>query len=234
MYPVAILAGGLATRLRPLTDRTPKSLVDVGGKPFVIRQLEYLRGQGITEITLCIGHLGYMIQDVVGDGQKIGLKVTYSDDGSKPLGTGGALLNAINNLGKDFFVLYGDSYTPIQLDSVQRAYQASGMPALMTIIENNDQWDKSNVLYRDGRIVAYSKRLPQHDMKHIDYGVSIMSSRALGQWSDCETFDLSEVYEGIASQSQLSGYLVKKRFYEIGTPRGLLETREYIKLRERT
>jgi ADP-glucose pyrophosphorylase len=94
MYPVAILAGGLATRLRPLTEVIPKALVDVAGKPFIVRQLSYLREQGISHVVLCVGYLGHMLKDVVGNGENFGLNVSYSEDGSTLLGTGGALSKA--------------------------------------------------------------------------------------------------------------------------------------------
>src|SRR5260221_1455348 len=111
-FPVAILAGGLATRLRPVTDKIPKSLIEVAGKPFIARQLDYLRGQGISRVVVCIGHLGKQIQVVIGDGRAFGLTIHYSADGAIPLGTGGALKRALPLLGERFFVLYGDSYLP--------------------------------------------------------------------------------------------------------------------------
>ena len=111
--PVAILAGGLATRLRPVTEDTPKALLDVAGKPFVVRQLEYLRQQGIVRVVLCVGYLGEQIRAVVGDGSALGLEVLYSWDGPQLLGTGGALRHALSALGEQFMVLYGDSYLPI-------------------------------------------------------------------------------------------------------------------------
>ena len=111
--PVAILAGGLATRLRPITEKIPKSLVDVAGEPFIVRQLDYLFRQRVRDVVLCIGYLGEMIEAVVGDGSRFGLRVSYSIDGPILLGTGGALRRAAPLLGEAFFVLYGDSYLPV-------------------------------------------------------------------------------------------------------------------------
>ena len=157
MLPVAILAGGLATRLRPITQTIPKALIEVAGKPFIDHQLRYLKKQGIRQVVLCIGYLGEMIQEVVGDGSAFGLHVTYSPDGRVLLGTGGALRQALPVLGEDFFVLYGDSYLPVNFLAVQEAYKASKKPALMTVLLNGDRWDKSNVVFEGGRLVEYNK-----------------------------------------------------------------------------
>ena len=156
MLPVAILAGGLATRLRPITQTIPKALIEVAGKPFIHHQLDYLKKQGIEQVVLCIGYLGEMIQEVVGDGSTFGLRVIYSPDGPVLLGTGGALRQALPMLGEDFFVLYGDSYLPVDFRAVQEAYLASHQPALMTVLKNGDRWDKSNVLFDQGRLVEYN------------------------------------------------------------------------------
>ena len=175
MYSVAILAGGLATRLCPLTEVIPKALVDVAGKPFIVRQLGYLREQGISHVVLCIGYLGYMVQNVVGSGESFGLKVSYSEDGPTLLGTGGALRKATSYLSDEFFVLYGDSFLPVNFSAVQTAYQLRKQPALMTVIKNLDQWDKSNVLFVEGQLIEYNKRKPRAEMAYIDYGLGAVS-----------------------------------------------------------
>src|ERR1700674_3091701 len=133
-FPVAILAGGMATRLRPISENVPKSLIEVAGQPFVIRQLRYLGTQGIDRAVLCVGHLGDQIEAIVGNGSEFGLQVTYSFDGPKLLGTGGALRQALPLLGEYFFVLYGDSFLPVDFGSIQQAFVASTRPALMTVL----------------------------------------------------------------------------------------------------
>lgn len=110
MIPIAILAGGKGTRLGPLTDHTPKSLMDVNGQPFILRQLALLKRHGYTQVVLLTGHLGEQIRDVVGNGAAYGMQVEYSDDGGDPIGTAGAVRQALRRLGERFFVLYGDSY----------------------------------------------------------------------------------------------------------------------------
>ena len=227
MLPVAILAGGLATRLHPITQTIPKALVDVAGQPFILRQLAYLHMQGIREVVLCVGYLGEMIEAVVGDGDRIGLKVRYSHDGPILLGTGGALKKAVPLLGDDFFVLYGDSFLPIDFVAVQQAYLASGQRALMTVLQNANQWDTSNVLFTDGRLVEYNKRSPRAAMFHIDYGLGLLAAEVFSNYPATETFDLADVYQDLSRQGRLCGMEVYQRFYEIGSHTGLQETETY-------
>lgn len=225
--PVAILAGGLATRLRPIAERIPKALLDVAGKPFVIRQLDYLRRQGIKRVVLCIGYLGEQVETVVGNGSVWGLEVRYSWDGPRLLGTGGALRQALPKLGEHFFVLYGDSYLPVDFRAVEKAFNESGKPALMTVLNNDDQWDRSNVLFRDGRIAEYNKRVPRPEMSHIDYGLGVLSASVFSTLPDNTPSDLADIYHWLSVQGLLAGHEVFQRFYEIGSKQGLEETIEY-------
>lgn len=227
MLPVAILAGGLATRLRPITKTIPKALVEVAGEPFICRQLEYLHAQGIRRVVLCIGYLGEMIEAVVGDGSRFGLEVLYSMDGPVLLGTGGALKQALPLLGEQFFVLYGDSFLPIDFGAVELAFLESKKAALMTVLENGDRWDKSNVLFRDGELVEYNKHAPRPEMEFIDYGLGVLSNRVLEVYPAGQAFDLAEVYHALSLRGQLAGYEMKERFYEIGSHDGLKEAETY-------
>lgn len=232
MFSVAILAGGLATRLRPITERIPKALVEVAGKPFIVRQLEYLRDQGIRRVVLCIGYLGEMIQTVVGNGERSGLQISYSPDGATLLGTGGALKKALPLLGEHFFVLYGDSFLPVDFSAVQQAYAQSGQQALMTVLKNSDRWDKSNVLFANGKILEYNKRAPRPDMAYIDYGLGVVSAQVLSSLPGQQPFDLADVYQSLSLQGQLAGLEVHERFYEIGSHSGLNEAEEYFSIKE--
>jgi MurNAc alpha-1-phosphate uridylyltransferase len=227
MLPVAILAGGLATRMHPATQTIPKSLIEVAGRPFIDHQLELLRAEGIKQVVLCVGYLGEMIESHIGDGERFGLSVRYSFDGEKLLGTGGALRRALPLLADDFFVLYGDSYLEIDYAAVQAAYRASAKPALMTVFRNEGQWDTSNVLFDGEKIVRYDKRNPTADMKYIDYGLGIVSSDLLKHQS--EAFDLADIYAELVAKGRLAGFEAKKRFYEIGTPSGLALTEGHLK-----
>lgn len=233
ILPVAILTGGLATRLRPITEKIPKALVDVAGKPFVVRQLEYLKQQGIIRVVLCVGHLGEQLEAVVGDGSAFGLDVRYSWDGQRLLGTGGALRQALPLLGEKFFVFYGDSYLPIDFPAVEREFLASGKPALMTVLKNGNRWDKSNVLFRDGRLVEYNKRAPRSEMAHIDYGLGVLSASVFDSSPANEIFDLADTYHDLSLRGLLAGHEVFERFYEIGSRDGLSEAVEYFRKRDK-
>jgi NDP-sugar pyrophosphorylase family protein len=227
MLPVAILAGGLAKRLRPITETIPKALVDVAGEPFILHQLRFLRAQGVQKVVLCVGYLGEMIQALVGDGVRLGLDVTYSHDGLVLLGTGGALRKAQPMLGKHFFVLYGDSFLPLDFAPVEKAFFISGKLALMTVLKNGDRWDKSNVNFADGELLEYNKNDPKPSMNYIDYGLGVIDSRILQDEGLAGVFDLATLYSKLSLQGQLAGYEVQKRFYEIGSHIGLQDTELY-------
>ncbi len=228
MLPVAILAGGLATRLRPLTSTIPKALVEVAGKPFIRHQLAHLKGQGISEVVMCTGYLGEMIEAEVGHGSEFGLKVSYSPDGEKLLGTGGALKRALPMLGEAFFVLYGDSFLPIDFAAVKNDFIASGKPALMTVLKNDNRWDKSNVVYRDSKLIEYNKQQTRPEMEHIDYGLSIVRREVFDNTPDQEPFDLAGLYHQLSVTGQLAGHEVYQRFYEMGSFEGLKETEAFL------
>ncbi len=221
--PVAILAGGLATRLRPLTETMPKVLLPVAGKPFLAHQLDLLRGQGIKRVVLCVGYLGEMIERDFGDGRDWGVHLEYSFDGPVLLGTGGALKKTLPLLGEEFFVLYGDSYLPIDFGPVADCFHRSGKLGLMTVFHNRNQFDTSNVWFADGEIKVYDKKNRLPEMQHIDYGLSVLSAAAFGDYPADRPFDLAEVMRSLVATKQLAGFEVQERFYEIGSPSGLAE-----------
>ena len=227
--PVAILAGGLATRLRPITETIPKALVDVAGKPFIVRQLDQLRAQGVRRVVLCVGYLGDQIEAVVGDGAAAGLSVAYSQDWPDLLGTGGALKKALPLLDARFLVLYGDSYLPIDFVAVEQAFLRSKKPALMAVQHNADRWDKSNVLFKDGMILEYNKRAPRAEMAYIDYGLGALSAEVFVGEADAQPLDLADIYHRLSVSGTLAGYEVQERFYEIGSHQGLMETEQYFR-----
>jgi NDP-sugar pyrophosphorylase family protein len=221
--PVVILAGGLATRLRPITEKIPKALVKVAGRPFLAHQLALLRSNQVREVILCVGYLGEMIQETFGDGSEHGLGIWYSYDGPELLGTGGAIRKALPLLPQAFLVLYGDSYLPIDYQAVAQAYAKSGQAALMTVFANQDAWDKSNVWFEQDEIKLYSKKKRLPEMRYIDYGLSVCS-RALFEGESVErAFDLAALFERLSEKHELAGFEVHQRFYEIGSPQGLQE-----------
>lgn len=224
MLPLALLAGGLAVRLRPHTLKVPKALIEVAGEPFIAHQLRLMRREGIGRVVLCVGYLGEQIEAYVKDGGQFGLSVDYSYDGPHLLGTGGALRKALPSLGPQFLVMYGDSWLDTDFAPIVAAFRNSGKPALMTVFRNEGRWDVSNVWYRDGVIKRYDKveRAPQ--MQHIDWGLSAVTADLLARQAADTAFDLAEIYAALARDGQLAGYEVATRFYEIGSTDGLRET----------
>lgn len=227
--PVAILAGGLATRLHPITETIPKALVDVAGKPFIHHQLELLRAAGIQRVVLCVAHLAEQLEAALGDGSRFGVELRYSHD--ELLGTGGALRQALPLLGERFLVLYGDSYLRCDYQAIARTFIESGKLGLMTVYRNDGKFDASNVIYRDGQIVTYDKTRGRTDMTHIDYGLGALHRDAFAGSRDGERLDLVAIYQALLARGELAGYEVHERFYEIGSPAGLAETRKLLEKR---
>ncbi len=221
--PVAILAGGLATRLRPITEKVPKLLVEVAGEPFFSHQLRLLKKSGLTRIVLCVGYLGEKIVEQYGDGSAWGVHLDYSFDGEKLLGTGGALIRALPKLGESFFVLYGDSYLPVDYRAVGEHFLSSGRRGLMTVFENHERYDASNVWFEHGLIRVYDKKNKLPQMKHIDYGLGVFRASAFDGWPREEPVDLAAVQTQLCQRGDLAGYEVMHRFYEIGSHAGLQE-----------
>jgi len=229
----AILAGGLATRLRPLTETIPKSLIDVNGEPFIAHQLRLLRENQIERVVLCVGHLGEKIQEIIGDGARFDLQVEYSFDGPKLIGTAGALKCAVPLLLDDFLVLYGDSYLDFDYQAAWRSFKASNKLSLMTVFANEGRWEKSNVEYDGVRILSYDKQNATRHMHYVDYGLGIFKKEAFGCVPSRQPYDLAQLYQDMLKQNQLAAFEVKNRFYEIGSVPGLQETRQYLASRSK-
>ncbi len=227
--PLAILAGGLARRMRPLTEDVPKSLLKVDGEPFLAHQLRLLVEQGVRDIVICCGHLGEQIEAFAGNGSMFGCGVRYSYDGDALLGTGGALRRALPLLGESFFVMYGDSYLLADPVRAWKAFLTSRQPALMTVLRNDGLWDASNVEMRDGKVVCYDKLRRGPEVRFIDYGLSVIRASALEAWPDGEPFDLAAVMAGLAAEGKLAAHEVHGRFYEIGSPEGFQDTERMLR-----
>ena len=225
MLPVAILAGGLGTRLYPLTARLPKALVDINGEPFLAHQLRLLRARGVERVVLCIGQHGERIREYAGDGARFGLQIDYSPDGPTLLGTAGAVRHALPLLGNAFFVVYGDSYLPCSYRDVAEAFHAAGQPGLMTVYRNEGRWDSSNVEFAEGRILAYDKKNRTARMQHIDYGLGVFGREA---FEGTQQADLADVYGDLLRRNELAACEVHDRFYEIGSFAGIAELSHHL------
>ena len=227
-FPVAILAGGLATRLRPITEKIPKLLVEVAGEPFFSHQIRLLRAAGLRRLVLCVGYLGEMIVEHYCDGRDWDVEITYRFDGPKLLCTGGALIQALPHLGDTFYTLYGDSYLPIDYLAVGAHFAASGRLGLMTVFENRERYDTSNVQFGDGAIQVYDKVHKTPAMHHIDYGLGVFRAAAFDGYPRDAVVDLSKVQQDLVTQKQLVGYEITQRFYEVGSHQGLAELNDLL------
>ena len=177
---------------------------------------------------MCVGHLGEMIAAYVGSGERFGLRVDFSFDGPHLRGTAGALRNARGLLDDAFFVLYGDSYLQIDYASVENAFVRANRMALMTVFRNSGRWDRSNVELVDGEVIAYDKKALTPRMQYIDYGLGVLREAALDLVPDTAAYDLADLYRALLVGGQLAAYEAKHRFYEIGSPKGLNELREFL------
>lgn len=225
--PVCILAGGLGTRLGERVRETPKPLVEVAGEPFLFHQLRALAAHGADRVVICIGYLGHQIETCLGDGSAFGLTLFYRHDGPDLRGTAGAIRGALDLLGDEFLVQYGDSYLRIDYAAVIDCFRASDAAALMTVLRNDGRWDTSNVVLEDGRVAVYDKRIPIPDMRWIDYGLSVLTPDALS--ADPGAADLADVFHRLAERGQLAAYLATERFFEIGTPESLAEADMFLR-----
>ncbi|MFZ0318557.1 MAG: sugar phosphate nucleotidyltransferase [Candidatus Sulfotelmatobacter sp.] len=225
MLPVAILAGGLATRLGALTAAIPKSLIPIHGEPFIAHQLRLLRRNGIERVILCVGHLGEQIEKAIGNGRSFGVQVTYSYDGASLQGTAGAIRTALPQLGESFFVIYGDSYLDCDYAAIESEFKQRSKLGLMTVFRNDGQWDSSNVEFEDGHILTYSKKNHTARMHYIDYGLGVFRADA---FAITHATDLADAYIDLLQADELAAVEVHERFYEIGSPAGLQEMKTFL------
>jgi NDP-sugar pyrophosphorylase family protein len=229
MLPLAILAGGYATRLGSLTAEIPKCLIEINGRPFVDWQLELLIKNGYSDFVFCISYKSDEVQKYLGDGSDRGVDIQYSLDGITQLGTGGAIRKALPKLGETFGVIYGDSYLPIDYLGIEREFLGSSSEALMTVYKNKNQFDSSNVEFVSGKLVNYEKGSNNRHMHHIDYGITFFREAAFRPWADQSIFDLAQVCHQLATRGQLLGFEVFERFYEIGSLQGIDEFSRYLR-----
>jgi NDP-sugar pyrophosphorylase family protein len=229
-----ILAGGLGTRMRPLTTRIPKALLPVGDTPFAHYQLSWLARHGVQRVVYSIAVLGEMIRDFVGDGGRWGLSVSYVEDGKELVGTGGALrrVSDAGLLHDPFLVLYGDSFLPFDFRQLMRAFERQARSAMMAVYQNQGRYDAGNVHYADGVVRLYQKGKPagtQPDMNYIDYGISVLRRSVVSEHvSAGHNNDLADIYHRLSLQNLLAGWEVGERFYEVGSPAGLRDFESWV------
>jgi len=222
---IAIMCGGLATRLGSLAANIPKSMIDIDGKPFLEHQIEMLKKHNITDIVLCVGHLSDKIEDYFGNGNKFGVNIKYSQDGDKALGPIGAIKNAESLLDDVFFIMYGDSYLSVDFQKAYSFFKEHDKLGLMVVYKNNDKYDKSNLIIKDNMVVGYKEK----GAAYIDYGTSIISKKALDLVPKNTMYSTGKFFSDLISKKELLAFEAEKRFYHIGNPDALGELRNYIR-----
>ena len=227
-----ILAGGLGTRIRAAAGDLPKSLIPIAGKPFIAYQLQQLRQSGVQRVVLCIGYQGDHIRAVVGNGSHWGLEVHYVDEGTQLQGTGGALRLAGDQgmLDPLFFMLYGDSFLPIDFLPILVYFNSRIEAALMTVMRNQGQWDQCNVCFDGSKVTRYDKeKAGTAGMEYIDYGLSLRwRDPMLGHIPAERPYDLAAYFKALSASGDLAGDNVQQRFYEIGSMAGLQDFKYYV------
>jgi N-acetyl-alpha-D-muramate 1-phosphate uridylyltransferase len=226
-----ILAGGLGTRLRPITESIPKALVPVCGRPFLEYQLGFLKRNGVDEVILCVGYLGDLVEEHFGDGRRFGLTIRYGFERDRLLGTAGAVKNVEGLLARTFFVVNGDTYPPIDFVRVMESFLARDRLGLMVVFRNEDRWDRSNVVVDGDVVSAYDKSHKLPEMAYIDFGVSVFRREAFARLPAGVSIDLSTVYHHLITHKQLLAYETSQRFYEVGSPPGLREFETLVEAR---
>jgi len=217
------LVGGLATRIRPITEQIPKALIEVGGEPFISHQLRLLRSRGVENVIISAWYLGDMIRDFVGDGSRLGMNVQYVFDGDKPLGTAGAVRKALYLLNSPFFVLNGDTYFPCDFAAIQSFFVEQTRAGLMTVNRNQLPWHNCNVELLAGEIIRYDKQSRDSKMEHVDAGLGLFDPQVFAHLEEDQPVDMGTVMKKLLGDGNLLAFEEKQRFYEIGSFEGLKE-----------
>jgi NDP-sugar pyrophosphorylase family protein len=228
---MVILCGGLATRLGDIAKNTPKSMIDIQGKPFLEHQIEQLKKHQVKDIVLCVDYLSEKIETYFGNGKKFDVNIQYSHDGDKPLGPIGALKKAEPFLNDVFFTMYGDSYVFVDYKKAYNQFIKQDKLAMMIAYQNYDKYDKSNLVIKNGKMIQYGGKKTK-DMNYIDYGVSIFRKNILEQIPSNTFFSTKDLYTNLVEKEQLLAFEVSKRFYHIGNPESLEELRKYIETKK--
>ena len=225
-----VLAGGLATRMRPHTLTLPKSMLTVAGRPFVDWQLERLAAHGLRDVVMCVAHLGDQIRAHVGDGSAVGARVVWSEEGPRLLGTAGALRAALPLLEESFLVTYGDSYLPFDYAEPLRVLRANpDCDGVMAVFKNEGRWDTSNVVTDGEWVLRYEKNTKDRTFDHIDYGATALRREVVARLPAGEAAALDAQQQDLAARKRLRASLAHERFFEIGSPEGLAELDRHLR-----
>jgi N-acetyl-alpha-D-muramate 1-phosphate uridylyltransferase len=227
-----MLAGGLGTRVASLTGGvTPKTLLDVAGRPFLDRRIEDLLAEGVHQVIVLAGHGAAQLRQHI-DAADFGMEVVTIAEGSRLLGTGGAIAAALGQLPDSFWVTYADTFLQAPMAEIEELFDASGAVGLMTVLRNEDRWQRSNADVAGGLVAAYEKGAPPGTFPYIDYGLLLFRREAFTGIGPGARADLSDVVGPLIHAGDLAAFEVTEPFHDIGTPAALEETARWIADRE--
>lgn len=201
-------------------------MISINGRPFIDWQLELIYRHGIREVVLCTGHLEQPIREHVGNGRKYNLRISYAHE-QAPLGTGGALRQALPLLPDTFFVTYGDSYLESSWAGALHDFRSAQTPAHLVIYPNGNQWDQSNIKITQNHLLYFSHPSQTDQCNFIDYGLSILTRAALEIFPPCG--DLKHEWQRLSMQNQVSFTIAPNRFFEVGSPQGIADLSQHLK-----
>lgn len=226
---VVILAGGKGTRLRPITKQIPKPMVLISGKPFLLYQLEFLRSLGLNRFLFLTGYLGGQIEKYFGDGEKFEVKIDYSCE-EKLLGTAGALKNAKNKLNKEFLLLNGDTFLPLDYRKLIKYFKQCGAIGVVSAYGNLEKIVQNNIaIDKSSKIIKYNKK----DPKGLDYvasGAMVFKKKLLDFIPNKQVCSLEEdIFGKLIEKRELKAFVSSQRFYDMGSFKGLRLLKDKLK-----
>ncbi len=229
---VVILAGGLGTRLRPITERIPKPMVSIHGRPYLEYQINYLRRSGLVDILLVTGYLGEQVEAYFRDGRKFGVSLTYVQE-DVIRGTGGALKCAEKYLADEFLIVYGDSFLPISHADFLSSFRVSQKSGMIVAYDNRNNTDVKNNVELDerGLVLRYDKEHNDARLRYVESGVLALKKSVIGFIPREKVVSLEiEIFPRLIAERELAAYVTRERFYDIGTPERLQKAADYFKV----
>jgi N-acetyl-alpha-D-muramate 1-phosphate uridylyltransferase len=223
-----VLAAGRGERLRPITDKVPKPLVPVAGKPLIVYHLEALQRAGIRDVVINLSWLGALIRETLGDGNRYGVRISYSDEGPVPLEAAGGIFHALPMLGSEpFLVVNGDVWLELELASLWAAGDPVAQAlAHLVLVPNPPQHPKGDFALQGARIV-------DGDENRLTYaGVGVYRPEF---FEGCQpgAFPLLPLLRRALKAGRLGGERFDGLWFDVGTPERLAALDEMLRRRTR-
>jgi NDP-sugar pyrophosphorylase family protein len=226
---ILVIAGGLATRMRPIAEDVPKCMVDIKGKPLIHHQLEVFKRQGFDEIIFCVAHLADEVKGYFKDGSSLGLSISYVQDGDTLMGTAGSVKLAEGLIGadEDFIVYYGDTLTTMDLNRFMDYHKKKGAIATIALHPLKRDYKSSSLicLGEDSKVSIFNEKPTTEEFQkyrgekcYVNSGIYALDRRVLGQIPKGERYDFGKHLfpRFIERGMDVRGYVSGEFFREIG------------------